>query len=153
MGGTRGVGPTTSGLDSFASTALELHGRYACGRGRSISQDLTTLIDTIRLSALKPQAWEDVQAKTEAYFGWSASQLCIIDHKHGNAFSSQTSHVPEIDAHLQTAAAYGEPVIYAATTPHWRHFCDYDYITEEIARRLFYQASDTFGLAIFSSPG
>lgn len=92
--------------------------------------------------------------------GAFCSQLATADHSRGNCFHSTTTEVPEIDAHISEMAMQCEPVLYAAERPHWRKFCDYDYISEEGIRQSdFYRENLRFGISyrlalrLVDSPG
>ncbi len=121
---------------------------------------LSLFIETIRRAAVEPGHWLNVQTVTEEFLGADGSQLAFVDHANGNRFWSRTPKSPELDDFLKVEGPKSEPVRFAARNPHWRAFCDYDFISEaEIARSWFYQECQRFGvgyrlgLRLLDTPG
>lgn len=78
--------------------------------------------------------------------GAMGSQLASVDHANNNVFWSRST-IEGLDDYLTLAGPSCEPVQYTSTRPHWRTFCDYDYISEDdMDRSQFYHENQRFGL-------
>lgn len=107
---------------------------------------MESLFESIRRAALDPDAWNDVQKEAQVYMGAMGCQLASVDHGNNNLFWSRST-IEGLDDYLALAGPNCEPVQYTSTRPHWRTFCDYDYISEQqMARSEFYRDNELYGI-------